>query len=422
MALASTRFMHSVDSLGEPRFDSPLDPSSAAFVSGGAGEHEHAGPRERVFFEPQSARAAIVTCGGLCPGTNNVIRAIFLTLFHRYGVRAVTGFRFGLAGMVAGGPDALRLTPEVVRHAHRIGGTLLGTSRGRQSETAIVDTLERLSIDMLFMVGGNGTIRAAADIQKEIARRKRPIAVVVVPKTIDDDVPVIDKTFGFETAVTHAAAAIDAAHAEALGAQNGVGMVKLMGRDAGFVAAHATIASGEANFCLLPEVPFDLDAFFVELRERVTRRGHAVVVVAEGCGACLEHPGAERDASGNLRYASHELDIGVHLRDAMKTYFAVARVPITIKYIDPSYTIRAAVADANDAVYATRLAIHAAHAAMAGRTNVLVGRIHGEWVHVPLELVSKTERRVDRDLWLTVREITGQSALAKISASPLATK
>jgi 6-phosphofructokinase 1 len=414
--------MHPVDTLGEPRFDSPLDSSSASFVFDAPGELEHAGPRARIFFDPRKARAAIVTCGGLCPGTNNVIRALYLTLFHRYGVHSVTGFRFGLAGMVSGGPEPLHLTPEIVRHVHRIGGTLLGTSRGRQSDAAIVDTLQQMAIDMLFMIGGNGTIRAAADIHAEIARRKLPIAVVVIPKTIDDDVPVIDKTFGFDTAVGHAAAAIDAAHAEALGAQNGIGIVKLMGRDSGFVAAHATIASGEANFCLLPEVQFDLDAFFNAVRARLLLRGHAVIVVAEGCGAGLVRPGVERDASGNVRYASPELDIGTHIRDAMKTYFALARFPVNIKYIDPSYTIRAAIADANDAIYATELARNAAHAGMAGRTNVLVGRLRGEWMHLPLELVSRADRRVDRALWLTVREITGQDDLApKLTGAPLRT-
>jgi 6-phosphofructokinase 1 len=414
---------HPADSLGPPRFDSPLEADVGLYVGDAASDgFELAGPRGRVFFEPGGARAGVVTCGGLCPGTNNVVRTIFLTLFHRYRVTSVTGFRFGLAGLVAGGPDPVRFTPAMVRHAHRTGGTVLGTSRGRQSTSAIVDTLDARSIDMLFMVGGNGTIRAAIDIIEEIGRRGRPIAVVVVPKTIDDDIPIVDKTFGFDTAVAHAAEAIDAAHAEAISAQNGVGLVKLMGRDAGFIAACASIASGEANYCLIPEVPFCLEGevgLFAALRARLARRAHAVVVVAEGCGAVLVRPGAERDASGNLRYASASLDIGVHLRDVIIRHFGEIGVPITLKYIDPSYTIRAAVANASDAIYCAELGRHAAHAAMAGRTNVLVGRLHGVWVHVPLPLVSSGERRVDATLWAAVREITGQPDL--VTHEPRAT-
>jgi len=401
---------HPVESLGEARFDSPASPP---FVEDdGASEFEPAGPRARVFFEPGAARAGIVTCGGLCPGTNNVVRTLFLTLLHRCRVHHVTGFRFGLAGLVAGGPEPVRVTPEMVRHAHRVGGTMLGTSRGRQDAAAIVDTLVARSIDMLFFVGGNGTIRAARDVQAEIARRGLRIAIVVVPKTIDDDVPIVDKTFGFDTAVAHAAAAIDAAHAEALGAQNGIGLVKVMGRDAGFIATHAAIASGEANFCLVPEFPFELERLFAALRARLARRGHAVLVVAEGCGASLAWPGAERDASGNLRYASSGLDIGPRLRDAIAEHFAGARVPTTIKYIDPSYTIRAAVASSSDAIYCADLARHAAHAAAAGRTGVLVGRLRGAFVHVPLELAATGARRVGPREWAAVREITGQPELS----------
>ena len=398
-------------SLGAPRFVSPLEGpfvDDAPTVEG----FERAGRRRGLFFEPGETRAGIVTCGGLCPGTNNVVRTLVLALLHGYRVHHVLGFRFGLAGLVAGGPEPIRLTPPLVRDAHRVGGTMLGTSRGRQDTRAIVDTLETSGIDVLFMIGGNGTIRAAIDVRAEISARRRPIAVVVVPKTIDDDIPIVDETFGFDTAVAHAAAAIDAAHAEARSAQNGVGLVKLMGRDAGILAASACLASGEANFCLVPEVPFALegeDGLFASLRARLAKRSHAVIVVAEGCGARLAHPGAERDPSGNLRYASATLDIGAHLRDAIVRHFAEIGVPVTLKYIDPSYTIRAAVANSTDAIRCGELARHAAHAAMAGRTDVLVGRVRGQWVHLPLALAASSERRVDAELWAAVREITGAS-------------
>jgi len=375
---------------------------------------EQAGPRAILAFDPGRTRAAIVTAGGLCPGTNNVIRAIVLELHHRYRAREVVGFRYGFEGMAAGGLDPVVLTPEEVRHVHRLGGTMLGTSRVRRSASAMVDELERRGIDVLFAIGGNGTLHAVAEITAEIARRRLQTAVVAVPKTIDDDIAYIDKTFGFDTAVEHARAAIDAAHAEALAVRNGVGVVKLMGRDAGILAAHAAIASAEANFCLVPEFPFALagaSGLIAALERRLAARGHAVIVVAEGCGRILATRDAERDASGNLRYASPSLDIGPHLCDAIKRHFAAADIAITLKYIDPSYTIRAAPASASDAFYCAELGRHAVHAALAGRTGVVVGRCHGVYAHVPIGLAIERAPRVTDELWQAVREITGQPEL-----------
>ncbi len=376
---------------------------------------EKAGARPTIAFDPRSTRAAIVTAGGLCPGTNNVIRAIVLELHHRYGIRDVLGFRYGFEGMAAANDlPPLPLSLQQVRHVHRLGGTMLGTSRVRQTATTMVDALQRDRIDVLFAIGGNGTLHAAAEIVGEIDRRRIPVAVVAIPKTIDDDIAYVDKTFGFETAVEHARAAIDAAHAEALAARNGVGIVKLMGRDAGFVAAHATIASAEANFCLLPEYSFALGGaggLLASLERRLAARGHAVIVIAEGCGKSLATPDAERDASGNLRYASAALDIGPHLCEAVKHHFAAIAVPIALKYIDPSYTIRAAPANASDAFYCAELGRYAVHAVLAGRTGVLVGRCHGVYAHVPIALAIQQAPRVDDELWQAVREVTGQPPL-----------
>ncbi len=375
---------------------------------------DRGGPRAQIFFPPSTVRAGIVTCGGLCPGINNTIRALYLTLHHGYGVESVVGFRYGFEGMVPAGLPPLALEPEHVRHVHRLGGSFLGTSRGRQDVGAMVDTIERLGLHVLFTIGGNGTLAGADALHTELARRGRSVAVVGIPKTIDDDIPYLDKTFGFETAVDMARSAIDAAHTEATGARYGIGIVKLMGRDSGFIAATAALASAEANFCLLPEFPFSIEGrggLLAAVEERLARRGHAVIVVAEGCGASLVHPGAERDASGNLRYASADLDIGVHVRDVLHHHFAKAGIATTIKYIDPSYTIRAAPANATDAVYCAELARHAAHAAMAGRTDVVVGRYHGHYVEVPIPLAISRLRRVDESLWNAVREVTGQPPL-----------
>jgi 6-phosphofructokinase 1 len=260
---------------------------------------EKAGPREQLFFDPARVRAGIVTCGGLCPGINNVIRTLVLELHHKYGVLDVIGFRYGYEGLnPAVGLRPIPLRPDDVRSIHTTGGSMLGVSRDRQDAAVMVDTLERRGIDILFAIGGDGTQRGAHAIHEEIARRGAPIAVVGVPKTIDNDIAFVDKTFGYDTAVELARAAVQCGHTEASGARNGVGIVRLMGRDAGFIAAAATLASHDVNFCLVPEVRFDLHGshgLLAALERRLRERAHALVVIAEGCGSSLARPDAELD-------------------------------------------------------------------------------------------------------------------------------
>lgn len=377
---------------------------------------EKAGPRERIYFAPDRTRAGIVTSGGLCPGVNNVIRAIVLELVHRYAIAEVVGFRFGFAGLdpASDGVEPIALGLDVVRDAHRFGGTILGTSRGAHEPAVMVDTLVARGVDVLFAIGGGGTMAGAHAIAGEIARRGARIGVIGIPKTIDNDIAFVDKTFGFETAVAVARTAIDAAHTEALSVRRGVGLVKLMGRDAGFIAAHAAIASHDVNVCLVPEVPFRLDGPTGLLRHlecRLREREHAVIVVGEGCGAeLLGAEDAPRDASGNLSFQASELDIGVHLQREIARHFEARGLPITIKYIDPSYMLRGLPAGAVDAEFSADLARHAAHAAMAGKTDMMIGRLHRVFTHVPLALVLSKAKRIDPDgeLWLAVTEATGQ--------------
>jgi 6-phosphofructokinase 1 len=377
---------------------------------------ERAGPRERIFFRPASTRAALLTTGGLCPGLNNVVRSAVLELHYRYGVRDILGVRYGFEGLNPQlGLPLMALGPREVTDIHHMGGSFLGVSRGKQDVRVMADTLERECIDLLFVIGGDGTLKGAHALAQELERRRARIGVVGVPKTIDNDVSFVDKTFGYETAVEHARMAVDAVHAEATGARNCVGIVKLMGRDSGFVAATATLASEDVNFCLVPEVPFALEGergLLAALERRLSERGHAVVVVAEGCGASLVGASAERDASGNVRYASADADIGPWLRDAIGAHFKRAGVPATVKYIDPSYMIRSVRASASDAVYASALARHAVHAGMAGRTDLLIGRMHRVFTHVPLALATREKKRIDPDgeLWHAVLESTGQAA------------
>ncbi len=373
---------------------------------------EVAGPRERIYFRPADVRAAIVTSGGLCPGINDVVRSLVLTLRWQYGVEEILGIRYGLRGFVAEDARPLRLTPDDVRTIHHEGGSFLGSSRGAPPIEEIVRFLDRNAISCLFLVGGDGTQRAVEAIAEATARAGLEVAVVGIPKTIDNDILYVDRTFGFITAVSLARQAVDAAHAEALGAYNGVGLVRLMGRDSGFIAAQAALASGEANFVLIPENPFDLDGpngFLAHLHRRLASRHHAVVVVAEGAGQeYLAEEQAVRgtDASGNKRLG----DIGRFLRGRIEAYFAEREIPVTVKYIDPGYMIRSAPANASDAIYCQQLGQNAVHAAMAGKTAVMIGRHNGRQVHIPIHLVTRGRKRLDPEhpLWRAVLQSTGQ--------------
>ena len=372
---------------------------------------EPAGARRKIYFDPAHTRAGIVTCGGLCPGFNDVIRALVMELHHRYGVASIFGFRNGYQGFVGKyARDVVELTPAMVSEINEDGGTILGTSRGEQEVPEIVDCLERMKINMLFAIGGDGTIRGALEIVRTIAERGAKIAVVGIPKTIDNDISFIDHSFGFQTAFTEAAKSIDAAHVEATSAPNGVGLVKLMGRHSGFIACYASLAKNDANIVLIPEVPFLLEGehgLLALLRERLIRRNHVVIVVAEGAGQDLVRTGEpEYDKSGNIKLG----DIGAYLRKGITEHFAKEAIEFNLKYIDPSYMIRSVPANAYDAIYCIRLAHNAVHAAMCGRTEMLVGRWHGRFVHIPMPLAIEQRKVVDPDgdLWMSVLESTGQ--------------
>lgn len=374
------------------------------------GELEKCGPREKLFFAPGRVHAAIVTCGGLCPGLNDVIRSIVMTLWNQYGVRRISGIRYGYRGLLPDAPwEPMELEPSVVARIHRQGGTILGGARGGGSRTAdIVDNLQRLGIDMLFTIGGDGTQKGAAKIADEINARGLPIAVVGVPKTIDNDLSFVEKSFGFETAVTEGLRAVDGAHTEAEDAINGVGLVKLMGRESGFIAAHAALASNDADFVLIPEVPFDLDGdngFLAHLTRRVRKNGHALVVLAEGAGQQYVEDQGE-DAGGNRKLG----DIGVLLRKRIQAHFEAQGMELAMKYIDPSYMIRSTPACPSDSIYCARLGANAVHAAMTGRTACLVGRVNNRLVHVPIGAASDRRNRVDPQgaLWRDVVNDTGQ--------------
>jgi 6-phosphofructokinase 1 len=331
---------------------------------------ELAGPRERIFFDPPKTKAAIVTCGGLCPGLNDVIRSLVMELHHRYGVKNIVGIRYGFQGLIPGfGHPIVELTPEVVEDIHTEGGSMLSSSRGRQDIGEMVNILKRMNVDIFFCIGGDGTMRATECITEEINRRGLNISVIGIPKTIDNDLNLIDKTFGFDTAISEAVKAIQCAHVEAKGAPMGMGLVKIMGRQSGHIAVHAALAQNDVNFVLIPEVPFDLhgeQGFLHILEQRMQMRRHSVILVAEGAGQ--EHMSRSRgkietDASGNLKL----LDIGFFLRDAIESHFREQQVEVNLKYIDPSYMIRSVRANASDSIYCGALGQYAAMPAWPAR-------------------------------------------------------
>ncbi|KAL0407736.1 UNVERIFIED_CONTAM: ATP-dependent 6-phosphofructokinase [Sesamum radiatum] len=311
-----------------------------------------AGPRQKVYFASDEVHACIVTCGGLCPGLNTVIREIVHSLDYMYGVNKVLGIDGGYRGFYA--KNTITLTPKVVNDIHKRGGTILGTSRGGHDTMKIVDSIQDRGINQVYIIGGDGTQKGAAVIFEEIRKRGLKVAVAGIPKTIDNDIPVIDRSFGFDTAVEEAQRAINAAHVEAESAENGIGVVKLMGRYSGFIAMYATLASRDVDCCLIPESPFYLE--------------------------------------GKEHFAKKD------------------KIPVTLKYIDPTYMIRAIPSNASDNVYCTLLAQSAVHGAMAGFTGFTSGLVNGRQTYIPFNRITEKQNKVvitDR-MWARLLASTNQ--------------
>lgn len=372
---------------------------------------EKAGPRQKLFHAPKQSRAAVITCGGLCPGLNNVIKGVVNVLEKEYGINHIIGIRYGYKGLTKKATtEAITLNSRVVDQIHKQGGTILGSSRGNQDPCEMVDELEEQGINLLFCIGGDGTLKGAKAIAEEAMRRKAQISVIGIPKTIDNDLGFVEKTFGFETSVQVASEIITCAHSEAEGAERGVGIVKLMGRDSGFISATASLANSVVDFCLIPEIPVELDGvngLYAALGKRLDQNNHAVLVVAEGAGQELFSNSNQRmDQSGNIL----KEDIGELLKNCIASHFKEINNPVSIKYLDPSYHIRSVQANAADAVFCYQLAEYAVHAAMAGKTNLLIGYWNNFFTHVPIALATKERRMVDLDgaLWKGVLCATQQ--------------
>jgi 6-phosphofructokinase 1 len=422
----------SIDSLGPAKFDSPLksstrhtvDDSEMVYLYSNAVKIQQAtdtlghnpafelgGPREKLYFDPAKLNCGIVTCGGLCPGLNDVIRTITLTLKWQYNVQAVYGFRYGYAGLSSNALEGpIELTPQNVDNIHTRGGSILASSRGPQDIDDMIDHLLKLNIGLLFVIGGDGTLRGAGQLAEGIKKRDLKISVIGIPKTIDNDIIGVERTFGFSTAVEESRNAILGAHEEAKGAWNGVGLVKLMGRDSGFIAACATLANSDVNFCFIPEVPLELEGengFLKKLEKRLDAKRHAVIVVAEGIQLSdIKEEDCPRDASGNIIRE----DVGLLLKATIQNHFKKIGKPLSLKYIDPSYIIRSVPADAQDSILCLAYGQYAVHAGMAGKTNMVIGYWNQHFTHIPIALATLRRKKVDSAgyLWQTVLGTTGQ--------------
>jgi len=373
---------------------------------------ERSGPTEMIYFEPAECRAAIVTCGGLCPGINNVIRSITLELLFQYGIKSVIGYRYGFKGVADESIPVYILNTDTIAGISDIGGSILSSSRGPQDIGTMVDRLEKDNINMFFVIGGDGTLKGALEIKKEIKKRNLSISVVGIPKTIDNDLNYISKSFGFQTAYAKAVESIRCVHTESLGTTNGIGIVKVMGRNSGAIACHASISSHDVNYCLIPEVPFTLEGeggLLKTLENRLKTRHHAVIVIAEGAAQDLIPRINKSDKSGNPKLS----DSGIWLKERISEYFTGLNIEHSVKYIDPSYIIRSIPATPDDALFCTILGQYAVHAAMSGRTGVVIGQWNHFFANIPIAAVVRERKLVNikGSIWRAVLESTGQNLM-----------
>ena len=234
-------------------------------------------------------RLGILTGGGDAPGLNAVIRAVVKTAIYEYECE-VLGIRDGYDGFVNDG-GVIPLGIQEVRGILPRGGTILGAAnRGnpfgrkvvRDGKEVTIDVSEeiisginRLNLDALLVLGGDGTMHSAHELYVKGA------PIIGVPKTIDNDIGGTERTFGFDTAVTTATEAIDKLHTTAE-AHHRVMVLEVMGRDAGFIALHSGI-SGGSDVILIPEIPFKYESVVKKVQERVDRGMlFSIVVVSEG--------------------------------------------------------------------------------------------------------------------------------------------
>ena len=385
------------------------DPLNRDVMSGGFIQKEHftklgrvvtaddgakyikAGPRYHVALDNEKVKACIVTCGGLCPGLNVVIRELVMSLRYNYGVQDIFGIKWGYSGFYDD-ESWVRLTPDDVKEIHTQGGTVLGTSRGGFDGQRIAAEMLKRGINMGFFIGGAGTHRGIKELTKIFRQKKEKVILVGIPKTIDNDIPIIDRSFGLDSAVTESVHVIRAANVEANCNPNGIGLVKLFGRSSGFVAMYATLAARDVNICLIPEVPFNLygeNGLLDYIFKRLEIKHHVVIVVGEGAGFAVKDYdvkiSGKTDKSGNPVLP----DIGVLLKEEIKKKAKELGIEINLKYIDPTYIVRAGPANSFDCNYCAKLAQNAVHCAFAGYTNFSIGIVNNHTCMIPIDKISQ---------------------------------
>ncbi|GMQ99022.1 MAG: ATP-dependent 6-phosphofructokinase [Acidimicrobiia bacterium] len=336
----------------------------------------------------------VLTGGGDCPGLNAVIRGV---VSRAVDINAeVVGIRDGWEGLMH--DRTMPLDRESVRGILAIGGTILGTSRmdpyvHGEGLASCSPTLTRNGIDKLIVIGGDGTLRSAMRLADE------GLHVIGVPKTIDNDIPGTDTTFGFATAVQVATDAIDRLTTTAE-AHNRVMIVEVMGRTQGWIATYAGIAGG-ADSILVPEFDYDIAEVVDKLRSR-HRAGHrySIVVVAEG----IEPPEGYRttenkkDAFGFDRLGGVGYQVAAAIED--QTSFET-RVTIL------GHIQRGGSPVAADRVLASRLGVKATDLAVSGVSNVMVAVRGTEIVSCPMEEATDSIRAVPQDLYDTAATFFG---------------
>jgi 6-phosphofructokinase 1 len=376
------------------------------------------GPRLHIAFNPSEVNVAIVTCGGLCPGLNVVIRELVMSLWYNYGVRKIFGIKYGYEGFQESN-EWIELSPSVVREIHYQGGTILGTSRGGFNGEKITETLQNKNINMVFAIGGDGTHRGINDLYKIFQKKKLKIAIAGIPKTIDNDIPLIDRSFGFESAVEQAVKVISSANTEAKSMKRGIGLVKLFGRECGFIALQASLASRDVNICLIPESSFYLygkKGLLKFIFDRLELKNHCLIVVAEGAGLSIKEKPLNNtgalDKSGNIVLP----DVGTVLKNEILQYAKENSIEISMKYIDPTYIIRSCSSNSFDTNYCSKLAQNAVHSVFSGFTNFTSGFIDNKPVIIPVDYLLTLGKRaidIESDMdYLSLLASTGQAGFS----------
>ena len=363
------------------------------------------GPRFHIALDNLRVKACIMTCGGLCPGLNVVIRELVMALRYNYGVAEIYGIKWGFLGFTQK-ECWIKLEPEDVKHIHLLGGTVLGTSRRGFDGEEISKQLIKNNVNMVFFIGGDGTHRGIKELSKILKEKKKKIILVGIPKSIDNDMPIIDKSFGLESVVQESVRTIRAANVEANCNLNGIGLVKLFGRSSGFVAMLSTLAARDVNICLIPEIPFNLygeNGLLDFIFQRMQVKEHCVIVVSDGARFSVKDY-----KTSNGRPVE---DIGLVIKKEIIEKSEELGIEVNLKYMDPTYVVRAVPANEYDCNLCAKLAESAVHCAFAGFTNFSVGMINNKPCMIPLEkMCGKSERKVEfnSDDYLMLLASTGQ--------------